>query len=117
MIRFLLLTLIAGHEISGRIPVWLGATELGSLLLACLTVFCVMATVRGSVQRQCSAWPSAKDKLSPRPCQTAGTSIHASPRMGREKNPSLMVKVLSSRKTLVAEGEVMTIWFSENMGG
>jgi hypothetical protein len=45
------LTLIAGHEISGRIPVWLGATELGSLLLACLTVFCVMATVRRNAFR------------------------------------------------------------------
>jgi hypothetical protein len=45
------LALIAGHEISGRMPVWLGATELGSLLLACVTVFCVLATVRRNAFR------------------------------------------------------------------
>jgi len=32
-------------------PIWLGATELGSLLLACLTVFCVLATVRRNAFR------------------------------------------------------------------
>jgi hypothetical protein len=46
-----LLALLAGHEISGRMPLWLAATELGSLLIACLTVFCVLATVRRNAFR------------------------------------------------------------------
>jgi hypothetical protein len=40
------LVLYAGHRISGRMPVWLVATELAGLLLACLTLICVLATVR-----------------------------------------------------------------------
>jgi hypothetical protein len=41
-----LLILLAGREISGRMPVWLAATELGCMLLAGLTVVCVLSTVR-----------------------------------------------------------------------
>jgi len=40
------LVLYAGHRIGGQIPPWLAATELGGLLLACLTVICALATVR-----------------------------------------------------------------------
>lgn len=41
-----LLILLAGREISGRMPVWLAATELGCMLLAGLTLVCVLSTVR-----------------------------------------------------------------------
>lgn len=41
-----LLVLLAGHEISGRMPVWLAATELGCMVLAGLTLVCVLGTVR-----------------------------------------------------------------------
>jgi hypothetical protein len=40
------LVLLAGHEISGRMPVWLAATELGCMVLAGLTLVCVLGTVR-----------------------------------------------------------------------
>jgi hypothetical protein len=40
------LVLYAGHRIGGRVPLWLWATELTCLLLACLTLICVLATVR-----------------------------------------------------------------------
>jgi hypothetical protein len=40
------LVLYAGHRISGQVPLWLLGTELGGLLLACLTMICVLGTVR-----------------------------------------------------------------------
>ena len=40
------LVLLAGRDISGRMPVWLAATEVGCMLLAGLTVFCVVGTMR-----------------------------------------------------------------------
>jgi len=40
------LVLLAGHELSGRMPLWLSATELGAMALAGLTVVCVVSTVR-----------------------------------------------------------------------
>jgi hypothetical protein len=36
----------AGRELSGRLPLWLGITELGCMLLAGCTLFCVLSTVR-----------------------------------------------------------------------
>jgi hypothetical protein len=41
-----LLVLLAGRKISGRMPLWLAATELGCMVLAGLTLVCVLATVR-----------------------------------------------------------------------
>jgi hypothetical protein len=41
-----LLVLYAGHRISGQVPLWLVGTELGGLLLACLTMIFVLGTVR-----------------------------------------------------------------------
>lgn len=41
-----LLVLLAGRKISGRMPVWLAATELGCMVLAGLTLVCVLGTVR-----------------------------------------------------------------------
>jgi hypothetical protein len=38
--------LFAGRELSGRLPLWLGCTEVGSMLLAGCTLFCVLSTVR-----------------------------------------------------------------------
>ncbi len=40
------LLVFGGRRISGRVPFWLEATELAGLLLACLTLICVLATVR-----------------------------------------------------------------------
>jgi hypothetical protein len=40
------LVVFAGRCISGRVPVWLEATELAGLLLACLTLICALGTVR-----------------------------------------------------------------------
>jgi hypothetical protein len=40
------LVLYGGHRISGHVPLWLAATEMGGLLLACLTLICVLTTVR-----------------------------------------------------------------------
>jgi hypothetical protein len=40
------LVVFAGRRISGRVPAWLEATELASLLLACLTLICALGTVR-----------------------------------------------------------------------
>ena len=40
------LVLYAGHRIGGQMPPWLELTELGGLLLACLTLICALATVR-----------------------------------------------------------------------
>jgi hypothetical protein len=40
------LVVFAGRRISGRLPPWLEATELAGLLLACLTLISVLATVR-----------------------------------------------------------------------
>lgn len=41
-----LLVLLAGHKLSGRMPLWLSATELGSMALGGITVVCVLSTVR-----------------------------------------------------------------------
>lgn len=41
-----LLVLLAGRKLSGSMPLWLSATELGSMVLAGLTVVCVLSTVR-----------------------------------------------------------------------
>lgn len=41
-----LLVVLAGHKLSGSMPRWLSATELGSMVLAGLTVVCVLSTVR-----------------------------------------------------------------------
>src|SRR5450432_131238 len=61
-------------------------------------------SVRGSTQRQCSAWPSAKEKLQPRECRVVGRSYQVSPVAERKNQPSFKVAVLSSRKTMVAVG-------------
>jgi hypothetical protein len=45
------LVVFAGRRISGRVPPWLEATELAGLLLACLTLICVLATVRRNAFR------------------------------------------------------------------
>jgi hypothetical protein len=41
-----LLVLLAGRKLSGSMPLWLSATELGSMVLAGLTLVCVLSTVR-----------------------------------------------------------------------
>jgi hypothetical protein len=41
-----LLVLLAGRELSGTMPLWLSATELGSMVLAGLTLVIVLSTVR-----------------------------------------------------------------------
>jgi hypothetical protein len=35
-----------GRRLSGTVPVWLAATEVGCILIVALTVFCVLSTVR-----------------------------------------------------------------------
>lgn len=49
-----LLVLLAGHELSGWMPLWLSATELGSMALGGLTVVCVLSTVRRHAFRMSS---------------------------------------------------------------
>lgn len=38
--------LLVGRNASGRLPFWLGVTEIGGLAIAAVTVFCVLVTVR-----------------------------------------------------------------------
>jgi hypothetical protein len=47
--------LAVGRHASGKVPLWLGATELGGLAIAGFTVFCVQATVRHHAFRAASA--------------------------------------------------------------
>jgi hypothetical protein len=41
-----LLVLLAGRKLSGTMPLWLSATELGGMVLAGLTLLCVLSTMR-----------------------------------------------------------------------
>lgn len=46
---FVILSLAAlavGRHLSGRLPAWLGLTEIGGLAIAAITAFCVVATMR-----------------------------------------------------------------------
>jgi hypothetical protein len=46
---FVILSLAAlavGRHLSGRLPAWLGLTEIGGLAIAAITAFCVLATMR-----------------------------------------------------------------------
>jgi hypothetical protein len=46
--------LALSRHASGRVPLWLGATELGGLAIAAFIVFCVLATVRHHAFRAAS---------------------------------------------------------------
>ena len=76
-----LLVLLAGRKISGRMPVWLAATELGCMVLAGLTLVCVLGTVRRHAFRVSSdgIWLGCRTtRKRPRPKKNGITSEPAS---------------------------------------